>query len=389
MDSLKFIHAADFHLDSPFRGGNSGYGHTRREDVRRAFSSMISLAIEEEVDLLLLCGDLFEQEMVTRDTLSFVRRELSRIEQVKVLILPGNHDPLTKDSWYKAVEWPQNVTVIPVEADRAAVVLMPEIDLCVSAFGFTQARQESPDFGSVPEPAKDSFNLLLIHGSLDAPNTGLPYNPITMDQVRKTAYDYVALGHYHSWFEQAGNPWVANSGSPEPLGFDELGDHGVILATIICNKTSVKEIGTRFVPLATRAYVSVSVDITNEVGNEALQFALAGALQDFTPERHLPCIRLIGTPLEPPNIRSIVEWLEGGWLLCRVMDDTRPPRWQAKEFSPESLTAVFLVKIAALIESAENDGDTAGVAKLLKARQMGLEALAYKEVHLQPERQGF
>ena len=105
MTQIGFIHAADFHLDAPFRGGRQGYGQIRRGDVRRTFAAAVDLAISRNARLLFLCGDLFEQDGVTRDTLAFVARELRRLEATQVVLLPGNHDPLTVNSWYHAVRW--------------------------------------------------------------------------------------------------------------------------------------------------------------------------------------------------------------------------------------------------------------------------------------------
>ena len=391
MKRLRIVHAADFHLDAPFRGGRAGYGSIRRQDVRQVFSATIDLVLSEAADLLLLCGDLFEQDGVTRDTMAFLRRELDRLAPTPVLLLPGNHDPLTANSWYRAVDWPAHVHLLDAAPRQAAVVDLPACGVFAAGFGFAQARQETPDFTTLPAPAPDRFNLLLLHGSLDAPETSasIPYNPVTTGKLVQTGYDYVALGHYHVPFEKPGPPCIVNPGSPEPLGFDEPGMHGVVAAELTRDAAGgAVRVSTRRVPLAIREYVEREVDVTDADGPDAVKFALAAALADCLPERCLPHVRLVGTPAVPPDVTALADWFEDSWLLHRITDDTRTPLDFRSGFPPESLAGIFCRRMAALAAAAEAAGDTARTEMLRHGLQMGLEALAYGEVQRQPERQG-
>jgi DNA repair protein SbcD/Mre11 len=384
MEHLRLIHAADFHLDAPFRGGRPGYGPIRRQDVRRAFSATIGLALSMKADLLLLCGDLYEQDFVTLDTLSFVRRELERLHDIPILLLAGNHDPLTSESWYRTLEWPSHVRMLDSRAGCAAGVWLPELDVFAAGFGFSSRRQESPDFSTLPPPRQGCFNLLLIHGTLDTPFDGVPYNPVTLQQVSGSGYHYAAMGHYHKPFEKPGLPWIANPGSPEPLGFDELGEHGVLLTDLVRKDGSVS-VSTRQVPLSARVYVQRSLDVTALDGPDAMRSALSDCLRDCSPERHLPHVRLTGSPAEPPDMRSLAVWADGVWLLSRLTDDTRPPVEWMSALSDDSVTGIFLRKLALMIAAAEASGDGERLEILRRARRTGLEALAYGTVQMPPE----
>lgn len=380
MEHIRLIHAADFHLDSPFRGGRPGYGPVRRQDVRHAFSATIDLALARKADLLLLCGDLYEQDGVTRDTLSFLCRELGRLDGTTVLLLAGNHDPLSSNSWYRSVCWPPHVHLLDSGAGRAACVELPELHVFAAGFGFSAPRQEAPDFATLPSPRQDCFNLLLFHGTLDMPFDGIPYNPVTTVQLDGCGYHYIAMGHFHNPFERPGMPWIANPGSPEPLGFDEPGGHGVMEADLFCRNGSVS-IVTHQVLLATHTYVTRNLDVTATQNPDALKRALADCLQDCLPERHLPHIRLTGTPMDPPDIQQLSEWFGGDWLLFRLTDDTYPPPEWTTALAGDTVTGVFLQKLTLMIAEAETSGDSDRVEILRRARQMGLEALAYGTVH--------
>jgi hypothetical protein len=385
VEHLRLVHAADFHLDAPFRGGRPGYGAIRRLDVRRAFSATIELALSQKADLLLLCGDLYEQDFVALDTISFVRRELGRLHDIPVLLLAGNHDPLTADSWYRTVDWTPNVHLMDACTGGAASIGLPGLNVFAAGYGFSARRQESPDFSVLPPPRQDCFNLLLVHGTLDTPFDGFPYNPVTTTQLIDSGYHYVAMGHYHKPFEKPGMPWIANPGSPEPLGFDEAGEHGVLLADMVRRNESVS-VSTRQVSISSRTYVHRNLDVTGLESPDVMKAALAACLQDCTPERHLPHVRLIGSPIEPPDMKELSEWADGGWLLFRMTDDTHPPPNWAAGLSDDSVTGLFLQKISLLIDGAEASGDGERLEILRRARQMGLEALAYGTVHYPPER---
>lgn len=387
MTSIRFVHAADFHLDAPFRGGRQGYGTLRRADVRHVFSATISVALSRQADLLLLCGDLFEQDGVTRDTMAFLLREMNRLVHTEVVLLAGNHDPLTTDSWYHSVSWPRHVHLLAQQGESPACLSLPGLGVKIAGYGFSAAVQESPDLSLLPEPAGEDIHILMLHGSPDAPPSARAYQPVTTLQLLQTGYHYVALGHYHQGFVKQGTPVIANPGSPEPLGFDEPGPHGVLVGDM-CRDDGGMRIRVEQVPLAAREYVALDLDMTEETGTDGLRYRLADLLHTLSVERHLPQIRLVGTPIEPPDLRALSEWMSESWLLYRLLDDTFPPVGNMDGFQVGSLAGLFCERMARRMEEAEAAGDAECLALLRLARQAGLEALAYGEVHLVPERLG-
>ena len=60
---MKFIHTADIHLDSPLRG-LSAYDDAPAERLRtatrEAFQNLVSLAVEERVDFVVIAGDVYD-----------------------------------------------------------------------------------------------------------------------------------------------------------------------------------------------------------------------------------------------------------------------------------------------------------------------------------------
>src|SRR6201988_3923972 len=106
--TLTILHTADVHLDL------DGYGaepHTQRHRQlnHRAFTTVVDLAIRENVDLLLIAGDLFDSNRPSRDVVDFAIQELRRVGR-PIVMIPGNHDCLNTQSIYRQVNLPAACT---------------------------------------------------------------------------------------------------------------------------------------------------------------------------------------------------------------------------------------------------------------------------------------
>ena len=64
MARLRFVHAADLHLDSPFRGIRNEAPDYVAETLRRAtfdaYDNIVGLCLREQVDALLVAGDIYD-----------------------------------------------------------------------------------------------------------------------------------------------------------------------------------------------------------------------------------------------------------------------------------------------------------------------------------------
>ena len=110
---MKFIHIADMHIGSSFMSScpDRNTASERREDLFRAFNKVIVACKKREVDLLLIAGDLFEDELVRASDVSRLADGFRRIPEVRVVIAAGNHDYIYEKSFYNLVEFPENVTI--------------------------------------------------------------------------------------------------------------------------------------------------------------------------------------------------------------------------------------------------------------------------------------
>ena len=198
MMKLKLLHAADLHLDSPFSGLDSRTAELRRNELRDAFSSMMNYARRADTDLILLAGDLFDGDRVTRDTVKLLTKEFENYGK-PVFITPGNHDPAAPGSVWRRVTFPENVHIF-TDPTVEAVDLMDadgeDTGVTVYGFAFSGPDLDTVPFDGLSADDPERINLLVCHGDMSSPASS--DCPVTAEQIRAFGADYTALGHLHN-----------------------------------------------------------------------------------------------------------------------------------------------------------------------------------------------
>ena len=308
---IKFLHAADLHLDSPFAGLSPQQASQQRQEQRRLLGMIAALCKEERCQLLLLSGDLFDGQRVYRETLDVLRDTLSDCG-AQVFIAPGNHDYLCNTSPYLTQAWPENVHIFLTPEPEG--IFLKDLGCVVYGGAFTAPTMEPmlKNFRVSPE-YNDYVNLMVLHG--DATLASSPYNPITKEEIAQSGLDYLALGHIHqtSAFATSGRTAYAWPGCPMGRGFDETGSRGVFLGTAEKGK-----VNCRFHPLALRQYESILV----EAGNDPLASILAVLPEDT--QAHIYRITLTGES-ETVQIPALYEALSPRFYALQLRDHTVPP----------------------------------------------------------------
>ena len=116
---LRFLHAADFHLDSPFAALPARQVAARRRESRETLTRLADYVNTHGIDLVLLAGDLFDSADAFRETGEQLAQALGQM-QARVFIAPGNHDYYGPGSPWLSVPWPENVHVFRENAMTAA-----------------------------------------------------------------------------------------------------------------------------------------------------------------------------------------------------------------------------------------------------------------------------
>ena len=255
---LKILHTGDIHLDSPFARLDARKAEIRREELRAVFSALFSYARTNGVDMILIAGDVFDREFVTRETLALMMREFE-MTNCPIIIAPGNHDCAAPGSiWTKPI-FPKNVHIFR----------SPEIskfsfdDLGVDVYGYAFVSPEMTECPLNGARAEDPqrINLLCAHGELGVPLSR--YCPISRAVLGEFGADYAALGHIHnaSPMEKIGDTVTGYCGCPEGRAFDETGVKGAVLCEIEKNGTQ-SDVRAKRIRFSKRRYENEAIDCT-------------------------------------------------------------------------------------------------------------------------------
>ena len=357
---LKLIHAADLHLDSPFAGLSPERAAQRRQEQRQLVRGLADLAAQEQADLVLLSGDLFDSGRIYRDTARELAEDLGRI-QVPVFIAPGNHDPFDGASPYALPIWPDNVHIFSSTMPQG--VELPKLNCVVYGAAFLSEVQEDSPLTGFRAPQDGKIHVMTLHANTE----GAGYAPITPAQIADSGLDYLALGHIHraSGLQRSGNTCWAYPGCPEGRGFDEMGDKGALVVRV--DKGGVQ---ADFVSLCQRRYEIIDVDLTN--APDPVSAVLAALPADA--HRHICRVRLTGRYAMDAATLTMVEQAgaERVWA-AQVQDRTRPPQDLWARAGEDNLTGLFLQAMAPLCEQNPED------EQLQLAVRFGLAALEHGE----------
>jgi DNA repair protein SbcD/Mre11 len=364
------LHCADIHFDMPFTSleYDNDKSSLRRQELKLVFEKIVNVAKEEKVDLMLICGDLYEHGYVRKSTIEFICQEFKKISETKVLIIPGNHDPYSANSFYSNTRWPDNVYIL---TEDNPVLELKDTGVCV--YGCLSGNTSI-------DPSK--INLLLIHGTLDMNFNKNAFNSISSEKLESYGMDYIALGHFHSKFSGAGmQKSIYNPGSPEPLGFDEEGEHGVFLATIYKREKLDRQIEVRFIPLCMRSYRNININLygcsTDEqvIRKVAETITAAGGMED------LYRLVLKGTTARDFRIdtRRVTACLKDKAFFIKVKDESAPD-WHFDEIIREpGLRGLYVKK---MLERAETAKDEEEKQMVMQALYFGIQALDQGEVYV-------
>jgi len=111
---LKILHTGDIHLDCPFSSLDTRQAEIRRNELRAAFTSMMMYARMNQVNLMLIAGDLFDNRYVTRETIALLKSEFEKMS-CPIVITPGNHDCAGEKSIWRKNVFPPNVHIFTEE----------------------------------------------------------------------------------------------------------------------------------------------------------------------------------------------------------------------------------------------------------------------------------
>lgn len=251
---ISFIHSGDIHLGTAFKTASFGKskGEERRADLWNSFERLINYAIEKNSDLIILAGDIFEEDMFTIKDINKLRDILSEAKNQRIVITPGNHDKLNLKSMYNRVRWPEN-TIILKESGLSKVVF-EDIKLTLHGYSWTNVNEDSKTLISELQKDPNNYNILVLHADI---SEDMDHLPLDLKQLRALEMDYIALGHIHKPEFLDHN--IGYCGSLEGLDFGETGERGFI-------EGRLNEISTfKFIPFSKREFYIEELELNENM----------------------------------------------------------------------------------------------------------------------------
>ena len=364
---VKILHTSDVQLDAPFRFlGAKGRQH--RQQLRDTFKRIVDLAVEAGCDLVLVAGDLFNDNRPHQGTVDFVVHQLGRLE-VPVCILPGNHDCYDDTSVYRKARFPSNVTI---SVEQPTINEFPDLDVAVYGNPILSKHSRLNPMRGLARTGTLRWHVAMAHGNLVRPDISDPPRPIHPDEIKASDMDYVALGDWHSFADYSqGGVKAFYSGAPEPTEFGQTGAGYVAWVEL-------DQDGARVRPerVGTVSTKEVSVDVSGRTVPEIVDEIRGHADPVLMLRVVLSGLSELGTVLD---IEKLEQDLVSDFYYLRCSDHSHPQLAgiSPDDFPKELVIGKFARIMQARIQDATDDGER---RRAEQALQLGVALLQGKEV---------
>jgi DNA repair protein SbcD/Mre11 len=260
--TLRFLHAADLHLDSPMKGLRESASHLDSafaQCTNLAFEKMIQLAIDSNVEAVLLAGDLYDRKDRSLKARFVLRDGLMRLHEAKIktFIVHGNHDPLSGADEHLLL--PPSVTVFSGSWNHVKVTSQTGIEYVVQGISYLQS-EVTQNLSAHYHRVGDVPNIGILHANVGNDAWHSNYSACTPDDLSAADLDYWALGHVHTQktFELQ-NGVAAYSGNLQSRHRGEMGIKGCVLVEL--DETRVKRAQVKHVSCDVLRWHVIEVDI--------------------------------------------------------------------------------------------------------------------------------
>lgn len=260
---ITFIHAADLHLDSPFKGLShtpAHIFHEIKESTFLALDRLVEAAISKQVDFILISGDLFDNEKQSLKAQIRLKKAFERLEKqaINVYLSYGNHDYINGN--IHKVTYPKNVYIFPDDVVRSFLFEKDGVPFA-SITGFSYVNRgvdvnKTSEYSiQYPEAA---FHIAMLHGSLQGNTEHDTYAPFQLSELANHDFDYWALGHIHKRAVLKEDPPIIYPGNTQGRNRKETGEKGCYYVKL--SKTNIEH---SFIPLQAILFTPLTVDVSS------------------------------------------------------------------------------------------------------------------------------
>jgi DNA repair exonuclease SbcCD nuclease subunit len=379
----RLLHMADVHLGA--RHNDLGpAAAAQRERQFNAFHRAVELALEEKVDVVLICGDLFDSNSQPRRSVERAAAELARLadRHIPVVIIPGTHDCYDPGSIYRVFDLPAmagaSTDQVVVLTDKRPRVEFDHLELTIHGFVFpTKRAPNSPLAGwiatrnSGDNASPRTWQVGMIHGSMAVPGRfDRDEVAFTEQEVATSGLNYLALGHWHSYRKGlAGKTTWAYPGAPEPVALDQDGAGQVLIVDLDVRS------GQPMIVVTPRQVGRTKVEkLELDAAAITSQAELERSLRERADPDRVLDVRLVGVRPDTLDLHvdELERQLQGNFLRLRIRDQSAVSLPDAPLPPADTILGAYARTFGARIVDHENRGDHERAAELREALRLGI-----------------
>ena len=360
---MKFVHIADMHFDSPFVNLSEKdiMGDLRRLEQRKVFKKIIEYIKENNIKYFFISGDLYEHKYIKQSTIEYINKLFEEIPETNIYITPGNHDPYTKNSYYNKYNWSKNVKIFGPKVEKIETQ-----DVNIYGYGFDDFYCSDSGVENIEIEQNEKSNILIIHGNIDGSTIeDMQYNSMSKKMLEEKGFDYVALGHIHKKdYNTEENQKIVYPGSTISLGFDELGEHGMIVGDVEKNKLEIQ-----FVKLDDKQFTKRELNVDNIYSKEEL---IEKINELEIEENNYVEIILIGNRNFEINKYDLIRYILNNNII-KIKDNTKIAYDLEKLENENTLKGLFIKEMNKKIKNAETEEEKEIIEKSIEIGLASLE----------------
>jgi DNA repair protein SbcD/Mre11 len=222
-ESFRFIHASDFHLERPLQDILDVPENLRKTLVEapwKAAEAVFEHAVVENVDFMVLCGDLVNPASSGAQGIAFLLQHFQTLNERGIQVYWAGGTVDDPDRWPEAVALPENVHVFSKRQVENFVFRRHQTPLA-NVMGRSVENSETVRAAEYSNEPDDNFVVAVAFGQAD------------VESLAAERVNYWALGGRHQGeILQSDEPVIRYSGSPQARSLQEPGGHGFVLVDV-------------------------------------------------------------------------------------------------------------------------------------------------------------
>jgi DNA repair protein SbcD/Mre11 len=315
---MKILHASNIHLGRSF-ANQGNLGDRLRAAIKASFSRLIEVALFENVDLVILAGDTFDNIEISQNLLNFFLSEVKRLDKIPLVLLPGARDYFQKESFWE--EWeiipPANNLYLLINQDKPYIEI-PRLKATIYGFPTMEESSLNNPALKIKKIGQADYHIAVIYGNLIHDNSSAGHDfPFHIDDLLSGSFDYAALGGKKEFQDFTTiNLKAAYPGSLETLSTGQDNSGNVIIVTLTPGECSIepRRVGSLI-------WKEAEISMDSVIDSEDLKKTLKGmAGPEVILKVNLKGLALLEAGF---NIRQLHNELEKDFLSLEFFDHTR------------------------------------------------------------------